>query len=59
MELAQEGDHGLWRHALLLKASLQLNKRRLNRGAPRSIVDLQADIIHFLRETNNDPKPFT
>jgi hypothetical protein len=25
----------------------------------RSIVELQAAINRFLRETNNDPKPFT
>ena len=36
----------------------KLSKRRLKRGAFRSIVDLQAAINRFLRETNDDPKPF-
>jgi hypothetical protein len=33
-------------------------KRRLKRGAFCSIVDLQAAINRFLKETNDDPKPF-
>jgi transposase len=37
----------------------KLSKRRLKRGVFRSIVDLQAAINRFLRETNDDPKPFT
>jgi transposase len=37
----------------------KLSKRRLKRGSFRSIVDLQAAINRFLRETNDDPKPFT
>src|SRR6266436_6219280 len=36
----------------------KLTKRRLKRGAFRSIVDLQAAINRFLKETNDDPKPF-
>jgi transposase len=36
----------------------KLAKRRLKRGVFCSIVDLQAAINRFLRETNNDPKPF-
>jgi transposase len=36
----------------------KLGKRRLKRGAFCSIVDLQAAINRFLRETNDDPKPF-
>jgi transposase len=36
----------------------KLTRRRLKRGAFRSIVDLQAAINRFLRETNDDPKPF-
>ena len=36
----------------------KLSKRRLKRGVFRSIVDLQAAISRFLRETNVDPKPF-
>jgi len=36
----------------------KLSKRRLKRGVFRSIVDLQAAINRFLRETNDDPKPF-
>jgi transposase len=36
----------------------KLGKRRLKRGVFRSIVDLQAAINRFLRETNDDPKPF-
>jgi hypothetical protein len=34
-------------------------RRRLKRGVFRSIVDLQAAINRFLRETNDKPKPFT
>ena len=37
----------------------KLTRRRLNRGVFRSIVDLQAAINRFLRETNDNPKPFT
>jgi len=37
----------------------KLTRRRLKRGVFRSIVDLQAAINRFLRETNDDPKPFT
>src|SRR5438477_509071 len=36
----------------------KLTKRRLKRGVFCSIVDLQAAINRFLRETNDDPKPF-
>src|SRR5205085_1077071 len=35
----------------------KLTKRRLKRGVFCSIVDLQAAINRFLRETNDDPKP--
>jgi transposase len=38
--------------------SAKLTKRRLKRGVFRSIVDLQAAINRFLKETNDDPKPF-
>jgi transposase len=37
----------------------KLTRRRLKRGVFSSIVDLQAAINRFLRETNDDPKPFT
>ncbi|MBV9829087.1 MAG: IS630 family transposase, partial [Alphaproteobacteria bacterium] len=37
----------------------KLAKRRLKRGVFCSIVDLQAAINRFLRETNDDPTPFT
>jgi transposase len=37
----------------------KLTRRRLKRGVFASIVDLQAAINRFLRETNDDPKPFT
>src|SRR5882672_8265440 len=37
----------------------KLTRRRLKRGVFGSIVDLQTAINRFLRETNNDPKPFT
>ena len=37
----------------------KLTKRRLKRGVFRSIVDLQAAINRYLRETNDNPKPFT
>ena len=37
----------------------KLTKRRLKPGVFCSIVDLQAAINRFLRETNDDPKPFT
>src|SRR3981081_3770853 len=36
----------------------KLTKRRLKRGVFCSIVDLQAAINRFVRETNDDPKPF-
>jgi transposase len=36
----------------------KLTRRRLKRGVFRSIVDLQAAINRFLRETNDHPKPF-
>ena len=36
----------------------KLTNRRLKRGAFCSIVDLQAAINRFLKETNDDPKPF-
>jgi transposase len=36
----------------------KLSKRRLKRGVFGSIVDLQAAINRFLRETNDNPKPF-
>jgi transposase len=36
----------------------KLTKRRLKRGTFCSIVDLQAAINRFLRETNDDPKSF-
>jgi transposase len=35
-----------------------LTKRRLKRGAFRSITDLQAAINHFVDEHNEKPKPF-
>jgi len=37
----------------------KLTRRRLKRGVFRSIVDLQAAINRFLRETNDNPKRFT
>ena len=37
----------------------KLTKRRLRRGVFRSIIDLQAAINRFLRETNDQPRPFT
>ena len=37
----------------------KLSKRRLKRGVFRSIVDLQVAINRFVRETNDDPTPFT
>ncbi len=36
----------------------KLTRRRLRRGVFRSVVDLQAAINRFVKETNNDPKPF-
>src|SRR6202023_418819 len=36
----------------------KLTKRRLKRGVFCSIVDLQAAINRFLRESSDDPKPF-
>jgi transposase len=35
-----------------------LTRRRLRRGVFRSIVDLQAAINRYLKEHNDDPKPF-
>ena len=40
---------------MLLTADAQ---RRLKRGVFHSIVDLQAAINRFLKETNDRPKPF-
>jgi transposase len=36
----------------------KLTRRRLKRGVFKGIVDLQAAINRFLRETNDNPKPF-
>ena len=36
----------------------KLTRRRLERGVFRSIVELQATINRFLRETNEQPRPF-
>ena len=36
-----------------------LTRRRIRRGAFRSVVDLQAAINRYIREHNDDPKPFT
>ena len=36
----------------------KLTRRRLRRGVFHSVVDLQAAINRFVKETNNDPKPF-
>ena len=36
----------------------KLTRSRIKRGVFRSIVDLQAAINRFLRETNDQPKPF-
>ena len=36
----------------------KLTRRRLKRGVFRSIVDLQAAINRFLKQTNDHPKPF-
>jgi hypothetical protein len=38
---------------------LTLTRRRLERGAVRSIVDLQAAIHRYLDEHKQDPSPFT
>jgi hypothetical protein len=35
-----------------------LTRRRIRRGVFRSIVDLQAAINRYIREHNDDPKPF-
>ncbi len=35
-----------------------LTRKRLKRGAFRSIVDLQAAINRYIEKHNNDPKPF-
>jgi transposase len=37
----------------------KLTRQRLKRGVFKGIVDLQAAINRFLRETNDSPKPFT
>src|SRR5665811_227801 len=37
----------------------KLTRRRLKRGVFRSVVDLQAAINRFVKETNQMPKPFT
>lgn len=36
----------------------KLTKRRLKRGALRSIAELQAAINRFIDETNHNPRPF-
>ena len=36
----------------------KLTKRRLKRGVFRSVFDLQCAINTFVKENNNDPKPF-
>ncbi len=36
-----------------------MTRQRLKRGVFKGIVDLQAAINHFLKETNANPKPFT
>ncbi len=36
----------------------KLTKRRLKRGVFRSVFDLQCAINAFIKENNNDPKPF-
>jgi hypothetical protein len=36
----------------------KLTRRRLKRGVFNGIADLQTAINRFLRETNDDPKPF-
>ena len=36
----------------------KLTRQRLKRGVFKGIVDLQAAINRFLRETNDNPKPF-
>jgi hypothetical protein len=35
-----------------------LTRRRLRRGVFRSVADLQAAINRYLKEHNDDPKPF-
>ena len=35
-----------------------LTRRRIRRGVFKSIVDLQAAINRYLKEHNQDPKPF-
>ena len=37
----------------------KLTRQRLKRGVFKGIVDLQAAINRFVRETNDKPKPFT
>jgi transposase len=37
----------------------KLTKRRLKRGVFQSVIDLQIAVNRFVKETNNDPKPFT
>jgi transposase len=36
-----------------------ITRRRIRRGAFQSVVDLQAAINRYIREHNDDPKPFT
>src|SRR5438477_1451000 len=47
-----------WLNAVEEGFFAKLTKRRLKRGVFLSVVDLQAAINRFLRETNDDPKPF-
>jgi transposase len=35
-----------------------LTRRRIRRGVSTSIIDLQSAIKRYLKEDNNDPKPF-
>ena len=49
----------LRRSAAGLGLSAKLTRQRLKRGVFRSIVELQAAINRFLREANEQPKPFT
>jgi transposase len=36
----------------------KLTKQRIRRGVFRSVADLQAAIARYLKERNDDPKPF-
>ena len=51
-------DRGSWLNAVETFFST-LTRRRLKRGAFRSVVDLQAAINRYIAEHNADPKPFT